>query len=303
MSVELTFVVPFWSNDEKTGLFFLRKTIESVLAQTVKDWRLVVVDDKSPIADVRGFVESFKDPRIGYSLNDKNLGQAGNWNRCVELVETPYYVILHADDELKPRYVEVMLGAIKSRPSIAAVFCNADIIDEHGKDTPSFADYVKGFIRKSGEFELVGDAGLDLILQGNFIMCPTVIYRKSLTDGLHFSREWKYIPDLYYWCHLLLNERKLFGIPNSEFKYRRHSQSGTDIGRRSTVIFDEESRFYDFIKNMAKTKGWELSAKRASRKQIIKMRTLYFAVKDLVGLRFEAANQKFQFFAKVWRVG
>lgn len=301
MAAELTFVVPFWTNDEKTGLFYLRKTIESVLSQTLKEWRLIVVDDKSPIDGVKKFVEGFNDPRISCNFNDENLGQAGNWNRCVELVDTPFYTILHADDELKSDYAVLMLATIKSRPNVTAVFCNADIIDEHGKPTPSFADAIKKFIRKSGEFELLGDEGLELLLKGNFIMCPTVIYRKSLTAGLQFSRDWKYIPDLYYWCHLLFNDRVLLGIPNVAFRYRRHSQSGTDIGRKSTVIFDEESRFYDLVREKAKVKNWTRSVLRAEKKQIVKLRALYFALKDLASLRVSAAREKLQFLARIGR--
>lgn len=301
MTSEITFVVPFWSNDAKTGFSYLEKTIESVLRQTVKDWKLVVVDDKSPISGVQDFVMKFGDPRISYSLNQENLGQAGNWNRCVELVDTSYYTILHADDELKTNYAAVMLPIIRKRTDVAAVFCNAEIIDEHGRNIPSLVDYLKKFIRRSGSFELAGDSGLELLLRGNFIMCPTVMFRKSLTNGLRFSRDWKFIPDLYYWCHLLLNDRKLYGIPDVIFRYRRHSQSGTDIVRKTTKIFDEESRFYDFVKDRSQAKNWSKSASRAEKKQIVKLRTLYFAAKDLFGFRLNAASEKIRFFASIGR--
>lgn len=300
MTTEITFIIPIWTAEEERGLRYLGKAIDSLVNQTIPNWRLVVVDDKSPIRGMEEFVKGYKDSRIEYYANERNLGQSGNWNKGVQLVKTPFYTILHADDELKSNYIEVMLPAIKSRTDVAALFCNAEIIDEHGNLIRSFVDYVKTFFRKAGSFDVCGDQGLDSLLKGNFIMCPTVIYRKALTDGLLFSEEWKYIPDLYYWSHLLLNERKLFGIPDVTYRYRRHSQSVTGTMTKTTKMFDEESRFYDFVRERAAGKNWALSVARAEKKQIVKLRTIYFTLIDLLGLRIDAAGEKMKFLGNLF---
>ena len=59
-------------------------TIESVLAQTLPDIEIVVVDDASTDLTA-AVVGKFDDDRIRVESNPHRLGLAGNWNRAVEL--------------------------------------------------------------------------------------------------------------------------------------------------------------------------------------------------------------------------
>src|SRR6476620_6515152 len=99
MTARLTFAIPFYSTPE-----YLRAAIDSVVRQTVTDWALVIVDDKSQHPGIDALVKSYNDPRMRYQKNEQNLGQAGNWNRCLDAVKTEYVALLHADDELMPTY-------------------------------------------------------------------------------------------------------------------------------------------------------------------------------------------------------
>src|SRR5258705_13459440 len=80
---------------------FLAESIRSVLAQTLEDFELIIVDDASP-DDIRGVVEAFSDRRIRFSRNGRRLGIMANWNRCVELARGQYISIFHADDRMLP---------------------------------------------------------------------------------------------------------------------------------------------------------------------------------------------------------
>src|SRR5688572_1907046 len=136
----LTIAVPFYK-----GHAYLRAAVQSVLRQSSPDWRLVVCDD-GPEPGTRELVESFAEPRIRYLKNDRNLGMAGNWNRCLEVADTDLVNLLHNDDELLPNYVETMLAAGRQFPDAAAFFCKARVIDAAGRPTFSFVDYVKRFL-------------------------------------------------------------------------------------------------------------------------------------------------------------
>src|SRR5688572_22755698 len=119
----LTVAIPFYKGPD-----YLRLAIQSVLRLTSPYWRLVVCDD-GPDAGTRDIVESFGDPRIRYLRNERNLGMAGNWNRCLDVAETDLVNLLHNDDELLPNYVEEMLRAGSEFPDAAAFFCRARVID------------------------------------------------------------------------------------------------------------------------------------------------------------------------------
>jgi len=79
----------------------LPAAIESALAQTVP-CRVVVVDDGSDDGS----------PEVAESLGVETVrlphrGALATFRAAVELVETPYYCLLNADDELDPRYIEL----------------------------------------------------------------------------------------------------------------------------------------------------------------------------------------------------
>ena len=75
------------------GAATLGAAIASVLAQSMADFELVVLDDNSPdnTADV---VAGFADGRIRYLRNPANLGPEGNWNRCLTEARGAYVKVL-----------------------------------------------------------------------------------------------------------------------------------------------------------------------------------------------------------------
>src|SRR5262245_51972717 len=135
----LTVAIPFYKGHE-----YLRRAIESVRRQSSPDYRLVVCDD-GPEPGTADLVASFGDPRMRYLRNERNLGMAGNWNRCLAAADTDLVNLLHNDDELLPNYVEVMLRAGREYPDAAAFYCRAKVIDADGKETFSIVDFVKRF--------------------------------------------------------------------------------------------------------------------------------------------------------------
>jgi len=149
---------------------------------------LIVVDDCNPYENARKLVHSFHSPHIRYHLNPKNLGLAGNWNRCLELANTELVNILHSDDELKKNYAREVLEYAQKYPKVAAFYTDVDIINANGKKIFSFPDFIKKLIRPSNKnvSMIAGDQGLSQILKGNFIFCPSLTYRKALIKNLNF---------------------------------------------------------------------------------------------------------------------
>lgn len=94
---------------------YVRKAVESVVAQTFVDWELIVVDDCSTdgSADV---VERITDPRIRTVQLDKNGGVGAARNRGVAESKAPYICFLDADDWWEPTFLEEMTGLIERHP-------------------------------------------------------------------------------------------------------------------------------------------------------------------------------------------
>lgn len=71
---------------------FLAECIDSILAQTYKNFELIIVNDASP-QDLDSIVSKYDDPRIRYYKNKVGFGAehvVGNWNKCLEYATGDY---------------------------------------------------------------------------------------------------------------------------------------------------------------------------------------------------------------------
>ena len=90
---------------------FLEEAIESVIAQTVTDWELFVLDDCST-DNTRQLAAEFadRDPRIHLVANEENMGVARTRNRGLGLCRGQYVALLDSDDYWKPNWLEKMIA-------------------------------------------------------------------------------------------------------------------------------------------------------------------------------------------------
>lgn len=109
---------------------YVRKAVESVTAQTYKDWELVVVDDGS--IDGGGEIIKFiKDSRIRLVRQD-NAGVSAARNRGVAETTSPYICFLDADDWWEPSFLEEMAQLMERHPN-AGIYGTGYWIVKNGK--------------------------------------------------------------------------------------------------------------------------------------------------------------------------
>ena len=130
------------------GSAYIAFAIQSVLSQTYKDFQLIVCDNCST-DNTEEIVRNFKDPRITYERNARNLGLVGNANRCLELAEGEYVYIFHHDDIMFPENLELKARILDEHPKVGLVHSDALLIDQEGKTLDlsyfkdSKADYIE----------------------------------------------------------------------------------------------------------------------------------------------------------------
>ena len=123
-----SFVMPAWKGR------FLHEAIASILAQTEKDFELIVVDDASPDG-LESIVSSFRDPRISYHRNPQNIGSRNlvqAWNHAVSFATAPFCILAGDDDLYSPSYLEEMLSLASKYPSCDLFHCAIAEIDSSG---------------------------------------------------------------------------------------------------------------------------------------------------------------------------
>lgn len=113
---------------------YLKETIDSALCQDIDlDYEVVVVDNNDDFDDLetKRLLEQYDSNKVSYYKNEKNLGMFGNWNRCIELANSEWVLILHDDDTIASDYLSKMNEIISCNPNVSCIGCNHNIIDEN----------------------------------------------------------------------------------------------------------------------------------------------------------------------------
>ena len=286
----ITFAIPFY-----TGITYLARLLQSLVAQEDPSWEAVVCDD-GPEQGVESVVRAFGNGRVRYTRNPQNLGIAGNFNRCLDVGETELVTVLHADDELAPTYCGTMRAAAERHPQAAAIFCQATIIGPESQPWFSLADTVKRYIDPSARREIVleGEPGVRALLRANFIMAPTLCFRTSVLGTRRFPSGYKFVMDWMLTTSLLLEGETLVGIPDVCYRYRRHDSNATEKLTRTQLRFREESEFYDRMQAIARERGWSQCVALAKEKRIIKLNVAYRALKSIALFELGDAQRGFR---------
>lgn len=111
----------------------IRRSIMSVLGQTIEELELIVVDDCST-DDTAQIVRSIPDKRLKYVCLEKNSGACVARNRGIELAEGDLIAFQDSDDEWVRNKLEVQLAAMKENGADICSCCvRRHYPGEHGK--------------------------------------------------------------------------------------------------------------------------------------------------------------------------
>ena len=107
---------------------YLPECIASVRAQTEAAIEHVIIDDASPDG-ARGVAESAaaRDPRVRVLVNAENRGLAYSQNRGIEAARADWVLKVDADDTISATYVEKILQAADTKPSVNVIFSPAHL--------------------------------------------------------------------------------------------------------------------------------------------------------------------------------
>lgn len=120
----ISVVIPLYNKEPH-----IERTINSVLAQTILDFEIVVVNDgstdKSP-----DIIKNFKDSRIRL-IQQQNSGVSAARNKGIQEAKADLIAFLDADDEWTPSFLETVLRLREKYPEAgiyasAYLFCNSE---------------------------------------------------------------------------------------------------------------------------------------------------------------------------------
>jgi glycosyltransferase involved in cell wall biosynthesis len=102
---------------------FLAGCVESILNQSIKDVRVLIIDDASP--DESAVVArdlARQDARIQVEVHKENRGHIATYNEGIEWASAPYFLILSADDLLAPGALKRAVDILNRRDDVVLTY-------------------------------------------------------------------------------------------------------------------------------------------------------------------------------------
>lgn len=113
---------------------FLRRRMDTILAQTYQDFELILLDDASTDESRTILSEYTSDPRARVHFNEVNSGGVyKQWNKGVRLSRGKYVWLAESDDYAEPRLLERLVAVLESDPQIAVAYCRSWRVVEGGR--------------------------------------------------------------------------------------------------------------------------------------------------------------------------
>jgi len=140
----VTVVIPCYNHGR-----FVRQAVTSILEQTFRDVRVVVVDDGSTDPHTLEVMAALPGPRVTV-LHQENKHVAAARNTGIRSSQSPVIVTLDADDSFEPDFLEKALPVLDADPAVGVVTCTVRNRDEReGTFTPSGGGIVD-FLKHNG---------------------------------------------------------------------------------------------------------------------------------------------------------
>lgn len=117
---------------------YIQECITSILAQTVTDFTIHIVDSGSTEPDFLNWIRSLQDNRIVIYTAERRYTIEENWQRITDLPKNEFMTILGHDDVLAPNYLQEMAALIERYPDASLYLTAYSYIDKESR-----------FIRKS----------------------------------------------------------------------------------------------------------------------------------------------------------
>ena len=222
MSDLISIVLPVY-NGEK----YLRESIDSVIAQTYKNWELLILDDCSTDSSSEIAKEYEKnDKRIHYYRNEENLRLPRNLNKGFSLSKGNYLTWTSDDNRYKPMALERMYNALQENDTAQLAFASYSIIDEDGIERDS----------------IIVDSNSKKTIVGSDCVGACFLYTREVYEVVgDYDPTYTLVEDLDYWQRVFVKFDTI-AIPEILYQYRHHSGALTSTMKKAV--------FYQTVEKM-----------------------------------------------------
>ena len=189
---------------------FLDEAVDSVLAQSLQDFEIIIVNDGSNDPETVRKLAGYERPKT-LLINSENRGLAAARNLGIESARGNFILPLDADDKIGPRYLELACARMEGDSQLGIVYCQAEY-----------------FGKISGKFDLPPYSFPEILITP-MIFCSGLFRREDWSAVGGYSSEFPYgWEDYDFWLSIIGLGRTVCQLNEVLFFYRKHEQSLSD---------------------------------------------------------------------------
>ncbi len=267
MTIKVSVLMPIY----KTKEAYLRTAIESILNQTFTNFEFLILDD-CPNDTRENIVKSYKDSRIKYIQNPKNMGITQSRNKLIEMAQGEYLATMDHDDISLPTRFAKQVAYLDGHKDVGVVGCLAETFPKHlDLCHPEKDEEIKAALTSRCA-----------------ILHPASMIRKSVLIENKIRYEERYTPaeDYHLWLQLM-DYTNFYNIQEVLFRYRHHEKNTTHKQLEKMTYTGEELRY------LARKKHPELFYKFLSH---FEKHRIAYIFKKIPLLSFIKKNQKITYY-------
>jgi glycosyltransferase involved in cell wall biosynthesis len=244
--VKVSVLVPSYNHAR-----FLRRRLESILAQTYGDFEVLLLDDGSTDGSVAILEEYLAPPRVRLHASSTNSGvPATQWNRGVAMAAGDYVWIAESDDWADPRFLELLVPVLDRHPGVGLVHCPFQRVDEEDR-VEDFGDIWWRDLdaeRWRRDFVAPGREELKYLRRWNVIsnVSGVVFRRRVFLDVGGADETYRLAADWQLWIKMLLVCDVGFVATPLNY-WRWHSHSVRERSLRDGMEREEIRRVLEFL--------------------------------------------------------
>jgi glycosyltransferase involved in cell wall biosynthesis len=268
---KLSVIIPVY-NAERSIL----ETLHSVLAQTYRDFELLIVNDGSTDRSIH-LCQQLNDPRVRI-IHQANRGLAGARNTGIRHAQGDYLAFLDSDDVWLPEKLEKHVQHLDQSPAVGVSFCRSSFIDDRSQplglfQMPKLTGITPGYLFcrnpiSNGSAVVIRRQVLEEIkFQANLY---------GTEEDFYFDDTFRQSEDIECWLRIALQTSwQIEGIPDALTLYRVNTDGlsanvKTQLDYWEQIVVKTQAYNPDFVAQWAsKARAYQFRylARRAARQR------------------------------------